>query len=186
MTTARQARNSRFQIGSAVFTCMGCGIRTRDTGDGVDHLCHDCFELAGWDNHHNDNGTKPTEAEMANYIGHLKSIASKGGDIVKVVNMNDYAFPEGVPPAAQAFNKKAKGVKTPQVSALPGVTPLGLPEAKAPKAAPAPKKAAETLEQRDARLRYQAAQQSYKAAVARAVAAEEKLAEALKEYNLVK
>ena len=110
MTTAHQARNSRFQIGSGVFTCMSCGIRTRDTGDGVDHLCHDCYELAGWDNQHNDDGTPPNAEQTARYVEHLKSIASKGGDIVKVVNMNGYAFPEGVPKAAQNFKAKVKAV----------------------------------------------------------------------------
>lgn len=49
-------RVSRFQRGSAVYTCRVCGKRTRETGDSESFvfLCAACYEEAGWENEHQD------------------------------------------------------------------------------------------------------------------------------------
>ncbi len=67
MTTERQARNARFQRGSAVYECGCCGKKTRETGScesGCD-LCLMCFDWAGEENAHSDNGHEgsPPEAD---------------------------------------------------------------------------------------------------------------------------
>jgi hypothetical protein len=75
MSTARQARNSRFQRGSGVYTCRSCGHDTRDTGgdgSGV-RLCDTCYELAGEVNHMSDNGgeTYGTHDEVRAMLAYL-------------------------------------------------------------------------------------------------------------------
>lgn len=81
-----------FQRGQApTFNCSICGRRTRDTDS--DHLCGQCWELAGWDNHHNDEGTEPTEAELAGYE-QLVAVASKrGGDADRIRTRFDFLWP---------------------------------------------------------------------------------------------
>ena len=58
MTTTRQARNSRFQRGSAVYTCDSCGKRTRETGNSESYcgMCAKCYDDGGIENGHTDNG----------------------------------------------------------------------------------------------------------------------------------
>lgn len=80
----------------STYTCGCCGILTRETGSGERgcELCLDCFELAGMDNHCNDNGVT---AEAAGYAkardAHIANIARKGGNVDRVINLNDYLFP---------------------------------------------------------------------------------------------
>ena len=60
MTTAKQARNARFQRGSAMYSCRCCDRQTRSTGNGDNEhvrLCAECYDLAGEENHLSDNGT---------------------------------------------------------------------------------------------------------------------------------
>lgn len=52
-TTAKQARNSRFQKGSGVYKCRACGHNTRAVGNGdCEHLqlCEICFDIGGLEN----------------------------------------------------------------------------------------------------------------------------------------
>lgn len=65
MTTAKQARNSLFKRGSAVFVCADCGWRTRDVGHGHDSLCAYCYDIAGWENTISDCGEGSDEAKHA-------------------------------------------------------------------------------------------------------------------------
>ena len=44
-----------FGVGTGVYTCQICGKRTRDTG-GEYPNCLACFDYAGEENFHNDNG----------------------------------------------------------------------------------------------------------------------------------
>ena len=78
------------------FKCSICERMTRNTGQGVDHLCEDCFEIAGMDNHCNDCGET---AEQAGYLkereSRLRHIQKLGGDISKVIEFNSYLFEEG-------------------------------------------------------------------------------------------
>lgn len=58
--TAHPKNASRFARGSGVYKCRCCERMTRATGRGDNehvHLCADCFDLAGEDNHLSDNGT---------------------------------------------------------------------------------------------------------------------------------
>ena len=51
---------SRFEggISGTVYTCFVCKKRTRETGDGESscQLCKRCYEEAGYENEHSDNG----------------------------------------------------------------------------------------------------------------------------------
>jgi hypothetical protein len=51
-------KHDGFKRGSGCFICADCGKRTRATKrDGADsRLCADCFEFAGRENEHSDNG----------------------------------------------------------------------------------------------------------------------------------
>lgn len=107
MTSLRQFRNAFFKHGSAVFTCTVCKRATRDTGDGVNHLCHQCYELAGLDNTVNDDGRAPTAREATERDALLAEIAAKGGDVQRVIDANDFLFPAGyklAPAAATAIS----------------------------------------------------------------------------------
>lgn len=77
-----QDRGSRFQRGSGVFKCEGCGRSTRKTAATSGHdgrLCEDCFELAGIYNVYQDAG------DLAPYFGEIidrcSSIRAKGGTV---------------------------------------------------------------------------------------------------------
>jgi hypothetical protein len=92
-TKEHNMSNSRFQRGHGVFNCGVCGRKTRGDGEsqGCD-LCGQCYELAGWDNHHNDNGSKPDADEMVTFNALLADIGKKGGDVQKVKELNDYLW----------------------------------------------------------------------------------------------
>lgn len=52
-------QNSYFGRGTGIFTCRVCGKRTRQTGNGDNEyvqLCVACYDYAGWENTHSDNG----------------------------------------------------------------------------------------------------------------------------------
>ena len=57
------ANNSRFQKGSAVYTCRICDKRTRATGQSEEHavLCANCFEECGNENEHLDTHDAPVD-----------------------------------------------------------------------------------------------------------------------------
>lgn len=77
-------RNSRFKLGSAVFSCRHCGRRTRDTnGDnGSVELCEDCYEGCCYENGAND-ACDPDEAAGCRRIAdaHFQRAVNKGGVI---------------------------------------------------------------------------------------------------------
>lgn len=80
-------RNARFTKG--VFNCTSCGRRTRGDDDSASlDMCWQCYELAGCDNQHNDDGTEPNEKEMAQYNDWLQQIKKAGGNDVR----NDYPY----------------------------------------------------------------------------------------------
>lgn len=67
-----------FQLGSGVFTCVSCGVRTRLVSDGGDsNVCEDCYELAGLENGTSDTGT--TEGYLAEALERYQRIVRKGG-----------------------------------------------------------------------------------------------------------
>lgn len=85
--------NKHFRRGQSTFTCNICGRLSRDTGDNGQHeLCPDCYELAGLDNMHNDDGEAPTPQQMAQYDATLAYIVSKGGDADKVRKQFSYIW----------------------------------------------------------------------------------------------
>jgi hypothetical protein len=59
MPERKSYKVSKFQGGlkGAVYTCEGCGKKTRETGDGESsvNLCAKCYEEAGLENEHSDN-----------------------------------------------------------------------------------------------------------------------------------
>lgn len=54
---------NRFKQGSGVYTCQGCGKKTRETGAGESNvdLCLGCFNDAGDENEHLDGHTEPVK-----------------------------------------------------------------------------------------------------------------------------
>ena len=49
---------NKYEKGSGCYTCLDCGKKTRETGEGESgcKLCRDCYESAGLENEHNDTG----------------------------------------------------------------------------------------------------------------------------------
>lgn len=94
---ARKANNFGTFRNSRTFKCQVCERNTRDTGQGVDHLCEDCCEISGIDNSINDNGWTPGMPEFDEYvpslIRHLEHIRKLGGNVAEVVKQNDFCFP---------------------------------------------------------------------------------------------
>ena len=85
----------RFQRGQQpTFNCSICGRRTRDTTGSDSQLCSQCYDLAGWDNHHNDSGTVPDAGEMKFYESLVAEAAAKGGDADKMREQFDYIWHE--------------------------------------------------------------------------------------------
>jgi len=71
--------NAHFKRGSGVYRCRCCGHNTRDTGgDGaMAELCDLCYDLAGEENHINDNGNL---YEGAAYVaGMLAALDKRNG-----------------------------------------------------------------------------------------------------------
>lgn len=84
---------SHFSLGQSTFNCRCCGRLTRDVGDnGSLELCPHCFQMAGWDNQHNDGGTTPTPEQMSLYEAYLKCIAEHGGNAQAVKDSCNYIW----------------------------------------------------------------------------------------------
>lgn len=90
-------KHNRFEQGASTFICQVCDRRTRNTGQDVDHLCADCFEIAGIDNTINDGGYKPGTPDFDEFIPELiqriSRIAKLGGNVTKVMQSNTFCFP---------------------------------------------------------------------------------------------
>ena len=72
---------SHFRRGArATFDCVVCKRHTRHVENTDSELCHECWELAGHDNHHNDCDTVPTVYEMAFYDRLIHQAVKKGSD----------------------------------------------------------------------------------------------------------
>jgi hypothetical protein len=85
-------RNFRRGRGPTTFQCQVCERMTRDTGQGVDHLCEQCFEIAGLDNMVNDNGYQPGTPDFDNARRECDALLDKAvrlgsnGDHIKKSN----------------------------------------------------------------------------------------------------
>lgn len=72
---------NRFERGSAVYECRTCGRNTRSTGRGDNeliHLCAECYDLGGEENHLSDNGKFYDSPE--NVLNMIAFVAAKGGN----------------------------------------------------------------------------------------------------------
>lgn len=63
--------------GRGVFSCESCGHRTRQTGDS-EHLCEDCYELAGLENGVADG--HPVADYLTEAVERYKRIVARGRD----------------------------------------------------------------------------------------------------------
>jgi hypothetical protein len=87
------AKRNEFTRTGGTYRCQCCKGVTRNTGDGsFVRLCEECFELAGLDNQHNDDGTQPTTRELGVIHRMLAVIAERGGDVKRVKGCNSYLF----------------------------------------------------------------------------------------------
>jgi hypothetical protein len=79
--------------GRGVYKCYVCGRGTRrSTQEGDSELCSDCWDLAGSDNTHNDEGREPTAEELRFYELAVADIVKKGGDAAKVRSAFPYIW----------------------------------------------------------------------------------------------
>ena len=65
-TESRKFRgHGQFRPGQSTFLCRGCGKRTRDVngGNGGCELCRRCYDRAGGENYHSDEGHKGSFAD---------------------------------------------------------------------------------------------------------------------------
>lgn len=89
------SNNSHFQRGHGVYDCIICERKTRGCADSVSlDMCEQCYELAGWDNHHNDEGELPTAEEMKQYREWRDIAVERGGNKERIEGLNDYIFNE--------------------------------------------------------------------------------------------
>jgi hypothetical protein len=87
------ANNRHFKRGAKpTFKCVTCERNTRDTGQGVDHLCEDCFEIAGLDNMINDSGEPVDKATLKECNARLARITKLGGSSERVKAHNTYIW----------------------------------------------------------------------------------------------
>jgi hypothetical protein len=82
--------------GKSTFKCEVCERMTRDTGQGVDHLCYECFEIAGYDNQVNDSGETidAHQGVLKTCNDYLAKIAKLGGNTQRVIDCNEYIWPD--------------------------------------------------------------------------------------------
>jgi hypothetical protein len=87
-------RHDRFDY-RGTFRCAICERMTRNTGQGVDHLCEPCYDICGIDNMINDNGDcAKTRAEYKEETDRLlKIIEKKNGNVEKVKKQNRFVWP---------------------------------------------------------------------------------------------
>ena len=82
------------RFGKPTFKCCICERLTRDTGQGVDHLCEPCFEICSMDNGINDAGGVDEHGYRPECERLLKIIADKGGNVAAVKRQNSFVWPE--------------------------------------------------------------------------------------------
>ena len=96
--TNRKYFKNQFGRGSVTFICAICDRRTRDTGQGVDHLCYECYEICGLDNTVNDDGSNINDVENKNIKEecerNLAKIIKLGGNGEKVKKQNRFIWPK--------------------------------------------------------------------------------------------
>jgi hypothetical protein len=97
------ANHKHFKRGqNPTFKCVTCERNTRDTGQGVDHLCEDCFEIAGLDNMINDSGKPVDAATLKECTARLAKIKKLGGNVEHVKAANTYIWATASDKAAAA------------------------------------------------------------------------------------
>lgn len=96
MTTKAQARNARFQRGSAAYICRCCKHNTRSTGgDGAGvGLCDICYELAGEENCVSDTGELYDPASVPGLMRTLDESRGPGTAQRLFPTVWEKAFPE--------------------------------------------------------------------------------------------
>jgi hypothetical protein len=66
------------RFGRGVYNCAICARKTREAGQGNDHLCPECYELAGWENSVLDGGSVEEVAAERDRL--LAKAVSQGSD----------------------------------------------------------------------------------------------------------
>lgn len=132
-------RFTRNFAGKSTFKCTVCDRNTRDSGQGVEHLCFECYEIAGLDNTANDEGYAHGTPEHKGIMQVVQPLFDKavklGSNGRKIMEANDYLWtaeeaaayvsaakaPAAVAPAtpAPAAPKARKAAKAPKAAAKP-------------------------------------------------------------------
>jgi hypothetical protein len=93
------ARRERryFTRGAPLFKCHVCRRLTRNPDHSGTMLCAQCYEIAGLDNHVNDNSVVGDELAkiVAECDGYLAEIGAKGGNVERVKNLNGFIWQKG-------------------------------------------------------------------------------------------
>jgi hypothetical protein len=84
--------NRHFRYGRSTFTCLSCGRRTRDAGQGWVECCFECYELAGLDNSVNDGAAALAEVILERDRLLAKAV-KQGSNEARIRNQFSYLFP---------------------------------------------------------------------------------------------
>ena len=84
---------NRFTRFEPLFNCSLCNRRTRNPDHSGTMLCAECYELAGMDNHVNDNGLTLDEKIISERDALLNAAVSKGGDAERIKSSCDFLWP---------------------------------------------------------------------------------------------
>jgi hypothetical protein len=109
-------RTFRRGRGPTTFQCQVCERMTRDTGQGVDHLCEQCFDIAGLDNMVNDEGYKPGEPAFASARRECDALLEKAvrlgsnGDAIKQSNTYIWCLASDFETAEPPLTAEPKGM----------------------------------------------------------------------------
>ena len=84
------------RFGRGVFKCAICERNTRLVDQGNDHLCPDCYEVAGYENLVLDKVETAEECQKG-IAWNVKNIAKKGGNMERFYAQFATLFPNGAP-----------------------------------------------------------------------------------------
>lgn len=88
-------KEKTFGRGVSTYRCGCCNGRTRIVSRDAASLdlCEQCYDLAGWDNQFNDDGTAPNGSQLCVFESMLAIIAARdGADAEAVKRSNPYIW----------------------------------------------------------------------------------------------
>ncbi len=87
-------RRNRFTRSEPLFNCNVCERKTRNPDHSGTYLCVECYDIAGLDNHVNDNGYELTPEIIAERDALFNDAISKGGNADAIKKCNTFLWPK--------------------------------------------------------------------------------------------